>query len=270
MMKKDWPQTIIASAIILIYLFSCGKSTPTEDIFGIIETTENKLHHAESLGEISRIQFHLLDSITECFDSKYDGYRYNENEDDYKELMKRFERYNIIYCRGLSRFNPELNTESGNRDKVVQVLALMKRMEHQALTAPKGIRSEGTNDIPALDDNNSEYSKEEQCIYPTMGEIDSVNAKLPVMVSEGTLFTKVEYNDKTKVQTFYYRLTQDIDASALSKEVISQLKSNMVSAIKNSPNTIERLNAGMTYLYIYYSKENKRLYDIVINQNDLK
>ena len=103
-----------------------------------------------------------------------------------------------------------------------------------------------------------------------MGEIDSVNAKLPVMVSEGILFTKVEYNDKTKVQTFYYRLTQDIDASVLSKEVISQLKSNMVSAIKNSPNTIERLNAGMTYLYIYYSKENKRLYDIVINQNDLK
>ena len=184
--------------------------------------------------------------------------------------MKLFERYNVIYCRALSRFNPELNTENGNRDKIVQIIALMKRMEYQALTAPKGFHPEGTNDIPAIDDSNSEFSKEEQTIYPTKGEIDSVNAKLPIMVSEGTLFTKVEYNEKTKVQTFYYRLTQDVDASLLSKDVISQLKSNMVSAIKKSPNTIERLNAGMTYLYIYYSKDNNQLYDIVINQNDLK
>lgn len=268
-MKKDWTQTIILSAITLL-LFSCGMSTPTEDILSIIETTENKLHHAESLGEITRTQFHMLDSITGCLDTKYDGYRYNESEEGYNELMKRFDRYNVIYCRSLSRFNPELNTENGNRDKVVQVIALMKRMEHQSLTAPKGFHSEGTNDIPELDDSNSEFSKEEQNIYPTKGEIDSVNAKLPVMVSEGTLFTKVEYNEKTKVQTFYYRLTRNVDASLLSKEVRSQLKSNMVSAIKNSPNTIERLNAGMTYLYIYNSMDNKRLYDIVINQSDLK
>lgn len=270
MIKKDWALTVFASAITLMFFFSCGKGTPTKDILNIIETTENKQYSAQSLGEISSIQFNMLDSITRCLDTKHDGYRYNGNEDEYNELMERFDRYNVIYCRGLSRFNPELNTESGNRDKVVQVIALMKRMEHQALTAPKGFHPEGTNDIPALDDCNSEYSKDEQYIYPTKGEIDSVNAKLPVMVSEGTLFTKVEYNEKTKVQTFYYRLTQDVDVSLLSKEVLSQLKSNMVSAIKNSPNTIERLNAGMTYLYIYYSKENKRLYDILINQNDLK
>ena len=253
-----------------MFLFSCVKSTPTEDILGIVEISENNLHHAEPLGEITRIQFHMLDSITGCLDTKHDGYRYSESEEGYNELMKRFDRYNVIYCRALSRFNPELNTENGNRDKVVQVIALMKRMEHQALTAPKGFHPEGTNDIPAIDNNNSRFSEEEQSIYPTKGEIDSVNAKLPVMVSEGTLFTKVEYNEKTKVQTFNYRLTQDVDASLLSKDVISQLKSNMVSAIKNSPNTIERLNAGMTYLYIYYSKDNHRLYDIVINQNDLK
>ena len=53
-------------------------------------------------------------------------------------LMKRFERYNIIYCRVLSRFNPELHTEKGNIDKVVRVLAIMKKMEHQAITAPNG------------------------------------------------------------------------------------------------------------------------------------
>ena len=269
-MKKDWPNTICVSAITLLLLLSCGKNTPTEDILSIIEISENKLHHTESLGEITRIQFHMLDSITGCLDTKHDGYRYNESEDGYNALMKRFDRYNVINCRALSRFNPELNTENGNRDKVVQVIALMKRMEHQALTAPKGFHPEGTNDIPAIDDSSSRFSIEEKNIYPTKGEIDSVNAKLPVMVSEGTLFTKVDYNEKTKVQTFYYRLTQNVDASLLSKDAISQLKSNMVSAIKNIPNTIERLNAGMTYLYIYYSMDNKRLYDIVINQSDIK
>lgn len=112
--------------------------------------------------------------------------------------------------------------------------------------------------------------KQQERELPTKGEIDSVNAKLPVMVSEGTLFTRVEYEKNSKVQTFYYRLTQEIDESLITKDVINQLKSNVVSGIKQSPNSVRRINAGVTFLYVYSSIENKKLYEIEINSNDIK
>lgn len=121
-----------------------------------------------------------------------------------------------------------------------------------------------------MDDVLELKKKQEERELPTKGEIDSVNAKLPVLVSEGTLFTHVEYDEKTKVQTFHYRFTQDIDESTLTKDVINQLKTNVVSGIKNSPNSIRRINAGVTFLYIYSSVENKRLYQIKIDSNDIK
>ena len=70
-----------------------------------------------------------------------------------------------------------------------------------------------------MDDVLELKKKQEERELPTKGEIDSVNAKLPVLVSEGTLFTKVEYDDNTKVQTFHYRFTQEIDENMLTKDV---------------------------------------------------
>ena len=121
-----------------------------------------------------------------------------------------------------------------------------------------------------MDDVLELKKKQEERELPTKGEIDSVNAKLPVLVSEGTLFTKVEYDDNTKVQTFHYRFTQEIDESMLTKDIIKQLKTNVVSGIKNSPNSVRRINAGVTFLYVYYSIDNKRLYEIKIDSNDIK
>jgi hypothetical protein len=112
--------------------------------------------------------------------------------------------------------------------------------------------------------------KQEESELPTKGEIDSVNAKLPVLVAEGTLFTKVEYDDNAKVQTFRYLFTQELDENVLTKEVISQLKRNIVSGIKNNPHSVKRINAGVTYLYVYSSVENKKLYEIKIDSNDIK
>jgi hypothetical protein len=121
-----------------------------------------------------------------------------------------------------------------------------------------------------MDDVLELKKKQEERELPTKGEFDSVNAKLPVLVSEGTLFTKVEYDDNTKVQTFHYRFTQEIDERMLTKDVIRQLKTNVVSGIKNSPNSVRRINAGVTFLYVYYSIDNKRLYEIKIDSNDIK
>ena len=81
--------------------------------------------------------------------------------------------------------------------------------------------------------------------------------------------TKVEYNEITKVQTFYYRFTQEVDESMVSNEVISQLKTQMVSVMRNDQNNVRRLNAGMTFLYIYYSVDGRRLYDIKIDSKDI-
>ena len=132
--------------------------------------------------------------------------------------------------------------------------------------------SNKTNDVQKqlMDDVLELKKKQEERELPTIGEIDSVNAKLPVLVSEGTLFTKVEYDDNTKVQTFHYRFTQVIDESMLTKDVIRQLKTNVVSGIKNSPNSVRRINAGVTFLYVYYSIDNKRLYEIKIDSKDIK
>ena len=120
------------------------------------------------------------------------------------------------------------------------------------------------NDVQTL---KKKYEKD---VLPTKGEIDSVNAKLPVLISEGTLCTQIEYDENTKVQTFHYRFTQEVDENMISKEVIGQLKSNMISALKKDANNIKRLNAGMVFLYIYYSIENRKLYEIKIDTNDLK
>ena len=121
-----------------------------------------------------------------------------------------------------------------------------------------------------LDDVLEMQKKQQERELPTKGEIDSVNAKLPVLVSEGTLFTRVEYDKNSKVQTFYYRLTQEIDENLITKDVIIQLKSNVVSGIKKSPNSVRRINAGVTFLYVYSSVKNKKLYEIKIDANDIK
>ena len=152
------------------------------------------------------------------------------------------------------------NLKENNKKDFQEVLEKYKNSSNQ------------TNDVQKqlMDDVLELKKKQEERELPTKGEIDSVNAKLPVLVSEGTLFTKVEYDDNTKVQTFHYRFTQEIDESMLTKDVIRQLKTNVVSGIKNSPNSVRRINAGVTFLYVYYSIDNKRLYEIKIDSKDIK
>ena len=58
---------------------------------------------------------------------------------------------------------------------------------------------------------------------PTSEEIISTNAKLPILVSDGTMFTKEEYDDYTMVQTFYYDFTRDFDESLITQDNISQM-----------------------------------------------
>lgn len=104
---------------------------------------------------------------------------------------------------------------------------------------------------------------------PTQQEIASVNASLPKLISDGTMFTKVEYNEKSKVETFYYDFTRDVDKALITQENISQLKGRMVSALKGTDSE-ERLKAGVTFLYVYRSLDKEKLYDIRIKASDLE
>lgn len=104
---------------------------------------------------------------------------------------------------------------------------------------------------------------------PTKEEILDVNAKLPMLVADGTMFTKVEYDDKTMVQTFYYDFTRDVDESMITQDNISRLKGNMVEHLKGT-SCEEILNVGVVYRYVYRSVDKKKLYEIQITANDLK
>ena len=170
-------------------------------------------------------------------------------------------RWNSQKCSAISRFNPELSPNHGNQDKLVRVLAIMRKMENSALTKSNGFNPS---------EERPESIVEEQSILPTQSEIEKVNAQLPVLVAEGTLNTRVDYDECTKIQTFYYRFTQEVDENLITTEVIQKLKFNMVSALKKDANNVRRLKAGITFLYVYYSIDNKCLYEIKINSNDLK
>lgn len=113
------------------------------------------------------------------------------------------------------------------------------------------------------------FSSKRNVNLPTKEEILSTNAKLPVLVSDGTMFTKVEYDDRSMVQTFYYDFTRDVDESLITQDNIIQMKVNMANALKGT-NSENRLNAGVTYLYVYRSIDKETLYEIKITANDLK
>lgn len=121
---------------------------------------------------------------------------------------------------------------------------------------------------PSITSENKAMVASPNTVFPTKEEIMSFNASLPVLVSDGTLCVKVEYNEETMVQTFFYEFTRDVDEGSITQEIINQMKERMVLALKET-NSVDRLKAGVTYLYVYSSKEKKKLYEIKIQASDL-
>ena len=127
----------------------------------LIGSTEKQFFKTESIDELSDIHFHLVDTITKCLDKAHHGYRYTEGTEEYDSLMKRFDKYNVVYCNALGRFNSELLINGGNEDKIVHVIALLKRMEHQALTARNGFNPNIHHSNTVSNDNLSKRRKGE-------------------------------------------------------------------------------------------------------------
>ena len=129
---------LITFSILLTTILSCTKPSPADGIVKLIDETENNLYETSSIEEMGQMHFDLLDTITDFLDREQNGYRFSEGAGDYQQVMSRFDRYNVVYCRAISRFNPELDTEKGNKGKVVQTIAMMKKMENSAIVSPKG------------------------------------------------------------------------------------------------------------------------------------
>ncbi|MCH5328112.1 MAG: sel1 repeat family protein [Coprobacter sp.] len=120
-----------------------------------------------------------------------------------------------------------------------------------------------------IEQNNNEEDTNEidEPLFPTQAEINDTNKKLPTKVNDYTLWTKVEYDELSNTQTFYYIILGEVDENLITKENIEIMKDNMIHALTSKQN--KRFSAGMTYLYIYKSEDNKKLYEIKINKNDL-
>ena len=122
---------------------------------------------------------------------------------------------------------------------------------------------------PSFDDSwSNDTLNKENNILPTQEEIDETNAILPVKVVEGVMFSRVAYDETTMTQTFYYDFTQEIEESAITTEFINQRKALLLQVLKEQGNT-ERLEAGVTYLYIYRSVDGRVLYKIHLDSEDL-
>lgn len=121
--------------------------------------------------------------------------------------------------------------------------------------------------IPERNYYTTKY-KTETNIFPTQEEIKETNKKLPTKVNDYTLWTKVEYDSISNVESFYYTILGEIDKNQINEEKIEQLKENMLKALLAQPH--KRLTEGMTYLYIYQSEDKKKLYEIRINKSDIK
>lgn len=131
---------LITFSILLTTILSCTKPSLADGIVKLIDETENNLFETSSIEEMGQMHFDLLDTITDYLDREQNGYRFSEGAGDYQQVISRFDKYNVVYCRAMSRFNPELDTEKGNKGKVIQTIAMMKRMEKEALTNTDGFK----------------------------------------------------------------------------------------------------------------------------------
>ena len=144
--------------VLFIHVCSCDMGRePNDGMMRIIDETEDKLYDMTSLDEMEQCLFDMLHDMTTALDGDYNGHRYAEGEEDYNVVMKRLDRFNIVYIRALSRFNPELDTEKGDTEKVVHVIALLRKMEESTLTKPEGFAPKSDRDM-VFEDHRSASS----------------------------------------------------------------------------------------------------------------
>ena len=96
-MRKRLFVKLMITTIMVLTLSSCMNTSPSESIINVIDTVEKKLYSTNSLKEMEEMHYEMLRQITDCLNSNHKGYRFVENEEEYDKVIKRLDRYNIIY-----------------------------------------------------------------------------------------------------------------------------------------------------------------------------
>ena len=105
--------------------------------------------------------------------------------------------------------------------------------------------------------------------FPDEIEISTTKLQLPMMVDEVTQWIDVNYDDKTKVETFDYKIISEVDESKLTEDMILDVKKQILKGLILNGKA-KRLKAGLKYVYVYYTRDNKKLFEITIDADDLR
>ena len=127
---------IIPIILLVCVLFSCSHLLHRKNIITLIENDKETLYSLDSPEELRDTFLDLLEQIKSYLDSD-NGFRYKEEDDDYNTIMESFNLYNVTYISSLSRFKPEYNWNTGDKEQIAYVLAMMQIMEKRALTEPR-------------------------------------------------------------------------------------------------------------------------------------
>lgn len=123
---------------------------------------------------------------------------------------------------------------------------------------------DNVNEIdPVLLYHSPQDNKVQVTPLPTDQEINAINARLPMSVADGVIFMKVDYNKSTKTQAFVFR-----SSNKTSEATAKQIKTALISNMRNDPVGKIRMNAGVTYVYLYYYLDGTLINSIKINKSD--
>ena len=94
-------------------------------------------------------------------------------------------------------------------------------------------------------------------------EILSLQSRLPLTIEDGLALTDCQLNNETVEYTYKYtdEIIVEFDSISLKAEIINNIRPNKL--VMNS------LNAGIKYKFTYINKNDKKLFDIRINADDI-
>jgi len=112
------------------------------------------------------------------------------------------------------------------------------------------------------DINKSPSMEYVRAIMEMKSVAEIMNSNLPAQIDENTLLTNVEYSETDNKLIFRYTIN-DVTKEEI-QNVISDLKSNQIEFIKNSPENGAYLKAKVTFEYIYFDLDKNEIGQYII------
>ncbi len=110
-------------------------------------------------------------------------------------------------------------------------------------------------------------SLEERCARESR---EFTQKKCPTLVTKGVTIDSMSFDKATHTMTYHYTLTGVLDdAEQLAQH---DIRSMLLTELKNSPQTLLYKEAGYNFRYIYYSGQKKgtKLFEATFHENDYR